>query len=236
MKKRILRQFLFTLIGILFLNVANAQWDTSSQTTTGNEVYVGSTFKYRVTEIPGNTYVWSVDGGNALTDDGTSGGFDQATITWTAEGTHTVTVVETTSSSCSTTSTFQVKVVANNSVITFASVVPTCATTDPTTTVSQTLSFTGGTAPWFIDYTITETDGSETTFTNENVGTSNVFTKIFNNNPGGVAQIYKVTITGARDSYGVKPNNHDFDAAADGPIVVDFVVNQNPATTTIEHD
>ncbi|RKD99963.1 hypothetical protein [Marinifilum flexuosum] len=235
MKKRLVKNLLFTLLSVMAINVASAQtWTNDSQTSAGNEVYVGSEYKYRVPVVGTNTYVWSISGGGTLADNGSSGGFDQATVTWTTEGTFTVTVVETTPDLCSTTNTFEVKVIANNSTITFASVDPTCATTDPKTTLSQTLSFTGGKAPWFVDYTITETDGTETDYTNVNVGTSNLFSKEFTNTPGGAAQVYKVTITGARDSYGVKPSNHDF--GTDGDITVTLVVNQNPATTTIQHD
>lgn len=236
MKRRLGITVLLTMILSIAMITVKAQTSTPQQG--GTAVFVGSSYNYMVGLHGGNSYAWTVtqtvgtSAAPTLTNEATR----VVTILWNSPGTYRIDVEETTAApaSCSTTKSFIVEVIDNNSTITFASVDPTCATTDPTTTVSQTLTLTGGSAPWFLDYTITDVLGTTNTITGENVGTSKDFSNIFNNTLGGVPQVYTVTITNAYDNYGMKPSSHDF--VVDGDIVRSFVVNQNPATSAIQHD
>lgn len=123
----------------------------------GATPFLNSTHTYtsaKTTGLTGTILAWSVSEGGTLTEIGAAK--LSATVLWTAIGTHTVTVTETTTDGCSTKKTFPVTVSANNFNLTTSAPGITCAagsgtviangaTSPGNTTVVFTVGVTGNT-------------------------------------------------------------------------------------------
>ena len=92
-----------TLLLVVFAKCATAQSEGPFPLTGNDNVCIGQTKSYGVTENPGSTYSWTITPGAAGTDwvlTPTSASGNTITVQWLTAGTYTLSVTETNSSGC----------------------------------------------------------------------------------------------------------------------------------------
>ncbi|MBI9058258.1 hypothetical protein L3049_11710 [Labilibaculum sp. DW002] len=144
---------------IAFVGTANAQDQT---------VTINTTHTYNVDAVAGVTYTWATTGGTSTDLVAQTG--NSITIVWDAAGTFDLTVFGTDANGCLTeTRTSEIEVVGAATVM-FANAPANDAVIDCSpllggaiTTSNFTVEFTGGVAPFDLEYEITAIDGTKTT-------------------------------------------------------------------------
>jgi len=249
-----MKKIAINLIVILALMLISAG---AMAQNTGSSPYLGSTHTYtsaKTSGMSGTNLSWSVSGGGTLTEIGTDK--LSASILWTAVGSYTVTVTETTADGCSTKRSFPVTVIANpfNLAVTAPSadcaagsgtVIADGATSPGNTTVSYTVAFTGdNTKTSTFDYALTTTTSAVinsvtisggiytgTSLTGNDLtipaGTSSFTVTIVIASRFDVQDVVKLAISDAKDFYGT-PENNTAAANNEGTATVHAVPNTSP--------
>lgn len=244
--------YLITLLALIMSSVgAMAQ-------NSGTTPYAGSTHVYSVTKSPmsGTTLSWAVSGGGAIqgATNGTS-----ATVLWgSTAGTYTVSVTETTTSTCSTQKTFSVTVVTNpyNLIVAGPSgpicatgsgtIIPNNATFPGYTQIAFTVTASGNAKDSKYDYQLTSSTGANITnvaidhpvYSGVNLtgtdltlsgGTSLITFTVTVKSRFDIQDLVTLTISNGKDFYGTSEN-----LTSDNTAIA--TINAVPNTTAISAD
>jgi len=252
-KNSIMKKAIFYLIALVALIINSS---SAMAQNTGANPYLGSTHTYtsaKTAAMTGTTLAWAVDGGGTLTE---AVNTLSATVLWTATGTHTVTVTETSTDGCSTIRSFSVTVVANPFNLTVTAPGPDCAagsgtviadgaTSPGNTTVVYNVAFSGdNTKTATFDYALTTTTSAVissvtisggiytgTSLTGNDltipIGTSSFTVTIVIASRFNVQDLVKLAISDGKDFYGT-PENNITAADNEGTATINAVPNTTP--------
>ncbi len=235
-------KFIIVLIMTTLSMGAFAQVDKTTPQGVGNEILVGSTFKYRVDLNVDNTYQWNVykDGSSTAESDKTNVDIKQPTsnltdIEWKTPGTYVLEMVETSAAGCSANPvSFTVVVKANDAEIAWTEFPAVdCATT----TYTFKLQLTGAKYPATLKYTLVDESGGNHggDVTSDDSGLFVISVTDFVVNKGQLSYSTPIEITEVKDKYGVVPLNFTV-ANEDFLEVRPLVINRYPNTSGIKHD